>query len=158
MSFLLLLACAPPEAEPGSMVLPSDDIAEPWDEAYAVADDVGGRFTLGAQVIGPDGQPAAGVREGVLSGWDGAQLVPHGEVHGTLVLDVRANEVFEIGPCGAGSTCMWLEQLTGADGEVQFDVFLDLSPDSGSSVPIFISSGDDVASVDIELVDAVVVH
>ncbi len=155
---LVLAGCGAPEAEPGSIVLPPDDFAEPWDDAYADDDDIGGRFTMGAQVLGPDGLPAVGVRVGVLSGWDGAEVAPAEARGGRLVLDIRTNEVLELGACGAAVACTWLELVTNADGRIDFDVFVDVAPESGASVPLFISAADDVASVDIELVDVVVVH
>ena len=155
---LILAGCSAPDAERGSIVLPPDDVAAPWDDAYADDDDLGGRFPMGALVLGPDGVPAVGVRVGVLSGWDGAEVTPVDARGGRVVLDVRTNEVVELGACGAALVCTWLELVTNADGRVEFDVFVDVAPESGASVPLFISAADDVASVDIELVDAIVVH
>lgn len=161
MISLLLAACATPEAEPGSVVLPTDDVSENWDVAYAEADDVGGTFPMEALVLGPDGLPAAGVRASVLSGWDGAVVLQAGTRGGTLGLDVRTGELKDLGSCAAGvaaSGCSWLQLVTDEEGRIRFDVFVDVAPDSGASVPIFISSGDDVASVEIELTDPLVVH
>ncbi|GDX78580.1 hypothetical protein LBMAG42_03910 [Deltaproteobacteria bacterium] len=155
---LIFSGCSTPDAEPGSIVLPPEDLAAPWDDAYADDDDIGGRFAMGAQVLGPDGLPAVGVRVGVLSGWDGAEVSPVDARGGRLVLDVRTNEVLELGTCGAALVCTWLELVTNVDGRVDFDVFVDVAPESGASVPLFISAADDVASVDIELVDSIVVH
>lgn len=156
---LLLLACAVPEAEPGSVVLVDDDQSEPWDVAYEVADDVGGLFPMEAVVVGPDGLPAAGVRVSVLSGWDGATVRVRQPGAGLFALDVRSNEVVELGACStAPSGCTWLELITSSEGKVNFAVFVDVAPDSGASVPVFITAGDDVASVELEFADAVVVH
>jgi len=163
MSLILtiLAACTVPDAEPGSIVLPPDDVAEVWDEAYAEPDEVGGTFHFEAVVLGADGAPEAGVRASVLSGWDGAALLAPGARGGPLALDVRSGEVQELAGCAeadAPSPCAWLQLVTGPDGRIAFDVFVDVAPDSGASVPIFISSGNDVASVEIELADPVVVH
>ena len=159
MTALLLLACAPPDAEPGSIVLAPPDASELWDEAYADSDAIGGRFPMEAVVIGPDGAPAVGVRVSVLSGWDGASVRLPGLTADAAVLDVRTNEVIELGPCGGGATdCTWLELVSSSAGRISFDVFVDVAPDSGASVPIFISAGGDVASVEIEFVDSLVVH
>lgn len=159
MIALALLGCAVPEAEPGSVVLTEDDVLEPWDVAYEVADDIGGLFPMEALVVGPDGAPAAGVRVSVLSGWDGASVRAPRVAPGPLVLDVRSNDVVELGACpGAPGGCTWLEAVTSSEGRVAFSVFVDVAPDSGASIPIFITAGDDVASVEIEFADAVVVH
>ncbi len=159
MIALLLAACAPPDAEPGSIVLAPADTAEPWEEAYADEDDIGGRFPMEAVVLGPGGAPAVGVRVSVLSGWDGASVRLLGKPADSTALDVRTNEVIELGSCGGGATdCTWLELVSTATGRISFDVFVDVAPDSGASVPIFISAGGDVASVEIEFVDALVVH
>ncbi|MSQ02798.1 MAG: hypothetical protein EXR71_13060 [Myxococcales bacterium] len=159
MTALLFAACAAPDAEPGSVVLPPPDAAEPWDEAYTDDDDIGGRFPMEAVVIGPDGAPAVGVRVSVLSGWDGASVRLPGSTAVTTVLDVRTNEVIDLGPCGGGATdCTWLELVSSGAGRISFDVFVDVAPNSGGSVPVFISAGGDVASVEIEFVDALVVH
>jgi len=156
---LALLACAAPDAEPGSVVLPGDDVVEPWDEAYADADDIGGLFPMSAWVVGPDGAAASGVRVSVLSGWDGATVrAPRAPV-GALALDVRRNEVVELGHCAPGSSaCTWLELVTGSDGRINFDVFVDDAPAVHAAVPLFISAGDDVAEVEIQFTAIAVVH
>lgn len=161
MILAALVACTPPEALPGSIVLPPEDVSEAWDEAYAEADEVGGTFHFEAVVLDPDGLPEPGVRASVLSGWDGAIVLPAAARGEPLGLDVRTGDAQALAGCTAGSApagCAWLQLVTAADGRIEFDVFVDVAPDSGASVPIFIASGDDVASLEIELADPVVVH
>lgn len=160
MIALLLAACSAPEAAPGSTVLTPDDVSAPWDEAYAEADDIGGLFPMEALVLGPEGDALEGVRVSVLSGWDGALVLDRSASGVPRLLDARTGEARALGACGesSGAGCNWLEGVTSSDGSFQFDVFLDVAPDNGAKVPVFIASGDDVVSVEITLDTAVVVH
>jgi len=158
--FVLLLACSAPEAAPGSTVLTPDDVSAPWDEAYAEADDIGGLFPMEALVLGPEGDPLDGVRVSVLSGWDGALVLERSVAGEPRLFDARTGESRALGACGSsgGAGCNWLEGVTNPEGAFQFDVFLDVAPDNGAKVPVFIASGDEVVSVEITLDTAVVVH
>jgi hypothetical protein len=160
MIVLLLLACGAPEAGPGATVLPPDDVVAAWDEAYAEADDMGGIFPMQARVIGPDGDWLAGVRISVVSGWDGALVLPADAEGEPVLLDARTGDAHALGSCAdqhrAG--CTWLEGATDAEGLFRFVLFVDLAPDSGAKVPVFVSSGSDIVSVEVTLDSTVVVQ
>jgi hypothetical protein len=160
MIWLLLAGCGTPEAAPGSTVLAPDDVSALWDESYAEADEIGGLFPMEALVLGPDGESLAGVRVSVLSGWDGALVLDREATGPRRLLDARSGESYALGACGesAGAGCNWIEGETNADGTFRFNVFLDVAPDSGAKVPVFIAAGADVVSVEITLDTAVVVH
>ena len=160
MIFLALAACAVPDAGPGATVLTPGDVSAPWEEAYAEADDIGGIFPMEARVLGTDGQWLSGVRVSVLSGWDGALILERAARGAPRLLDARTGDSHAMGACADENAagCTWLEGATDDQGSFRFDVFVDIAPDSGAKVPVFIAAGDDVVSVEITLDTGVVVH
>lgn len=164
----LLLACAPTEALPGSRVQLPDDLYVPWSEAFLEADDTGEVFPIDVLVVGPDGAPAAGVRVFLTAGWDGASLHPaesEGTASARSVWDVGSGRARGLRPCAANgrTACTYLELVTGADGRVLVDAFIDVAPDSGASVSFYASAGDHVSSVEFGFLvegvdDEAVVH
>ncbi len=157
MALLIVLACAPPEAEAGSEIALPDDLDVPWSEAFVEDDGVGEIFPIDVVVTGPDGNPAAGVRVGVTAAWDGASLHPvddtgAGEV---IVWDLGSRGVRALRACAtdASPSCTYVEATTGADGRVLVDAFIDVAPDSGASVAFFAQSGDAMASVEFGFLD-----
>ncbi len=160
MILLVVAACSAPEAGPGATVIAPDDVSAPWDEAYAESDDIGGLFPMEARVLSAEGVWLDGVHVSVLSGWDGALILPRAARGEPRLLDARSDQLVAVGSCGesSGHGCNWLEGITDQEGTFRFDVFVDVAPDSGAKVPVFISSGHDVVSVEISLDMAVVVH
>ncbi len=152
IALLAVLACAPPEAEPGSDIALPDDLDVPWSEAFVEDDGIGEVFPIDVVVTGPDGAPAAGVRVGVTAAWDGASLHPVDDPSARefTVWDLGSGGVRALRVCAtdAGPTCTYVEATTGADGRVLVDAFIDVAPDSGASVAFFAQSGDAMASVE----------
>ena len=149
---LILLGCAPNEAEPGSRVYLPDDLYVPWSEAFVEADDIGEVFPIDLLVLSPDGNPAAGVRVVVTAGWDGASLhAADADAAATrAVWDVgsgRARDLRASAP-GRRANCTYLELVTGSDGRAMVDAFVDVAPDSGASVSFYAAAGDHVGSVE----------
>jgi hypothetical protein len=158
--FFVLAACSAPDAGPGTTVIAPEDVSTPWDDAYAEADGIGGIFPMEARVLSADGEWLAGVRVSVLSGWDGALVLEPTPGGAATLLDARTGEPHALGACGeeAARGCTWLEGISDAQARFRFDVFVDVAPDSGAKVPVFIAAGDDVVSVEITLDTGIVVH
>ncbi|MBM4391503.1 MAG: hypothetical protein FJ090_10320 [Deltaproteobacteria bacterium] len=157
IGLLAALACAPPEAEPGSDITLPDDLEVPWSEAFIERDGIGEVFPIDVLVTGPGGAATPGVRVGITAAWDGASLHP--------VDDPGARElvVWDLGSGGARAlracvtdtspTCTYVEAITGADGRVLIDAFIDVAPHSGASVAFFAQSGEAMASVEFGFLD-----
>lgn len=156
-ALLVLLACAPSEAEPGSEIALPDDLDVPWSEAFVEDDGIGEVFPIDVVVTAPDGTPAAGVRVGVTAAWDGASLHPVDDAGARefVVWDLGSRGARALRACAtdASPTCTYVEATTGADGRVLVDAFIDVAPDSGASVAFFAQSGDAMASVEFGFLD-----
>ncbi|MBM4369128.1 MAG: hypothetical protein FJ102_23140 [Deltaproteobacteria bacterium] len=157
IALLAVLACAPPEAEPGSDIALPDDLDVPWSEAFIERDGIGEVFPIDVVVTGPGGAAAAGVRVGVTAAWDGASLHPVDDP-GTrefVVWDVGSGGARALRACATDTspTCTYVEATTGADGRVLVDAFIDVAPDSGASVAFFAQSGEAMASVEFGFLD-----
>lgn len=171
----LLAACAPLEAESGSVLLLPDDLHLTWSDAYADEDGVGAMFWLDAEVLDPDGGPAGFVRADVTSGWRGAWVLPADAVRPaedgaacvepcevwTSADDGRA---WEVRPW-SGLRASWaddevrrsyLADQTDAEGNLAFAVFVDFMPDTGASVPIYVSIAVETGSIEVSVQDVVV--
>ncbi len=174
MPFLnMIVACAPADAEFGSTLIASADIEVAWNEAYLDADGSGSLFELQASVLDPEGLAADAIRVEITSGWGEAWVLAGGTA--------RAMD----GGCEAESSCetwfdteraVWLEvrapasmfgtsddprqsylsMVTDDAGVADFQVFVDTVPDSGASIPIFVSIEVQTESFEISVDDAVV--
>lgn len=171
---LLLLACAPADAEYGSTLIAAANIEVPWNDAYADVDGTGSLFDLQAAVLDPDGLPASEVRVEVTSGWGEAWVLPDGGARvapGAPCEDLTNCEAwFDI------ERSTWMEvrtpvpmfgaadnprqsyqsMVTDAAGIADFQVFVDTVPDSGASIPIFVSIEVETESFEIAVDDDVV--
>lgn len=171
----LLVACAPLEAESGSVLLLPDDLHLTWSDAYADEDGVGAMIWLDAEVMDPEGRPADSVRTDVTSGWRGAWVLPAEAVRPAddtapcaepceIWIGADDGRSWEVRPwSGLRSTWAddevrrnYLADQTDADGVLAFAVFVDFMPDAGASVPIYVSIAAETGSIEVSVQDVVV--